>query len=360
MMKKVKHGGNIYEIAEKLGVQKEEIIDFSANINPLGVPNAFKKALIENIDIIENYPDPEYNSLVKAIGKEHQINQNYITVGNGATEVIFSMIASLKPKRSLILAPTFGEYERALMRVGSKVEYFYLKEGNDFCVDDDILKVIDESFDLVILCNPNNPTSQIVEKRRLIKILDHCKKNHVHLMIDEAFIDFVDEPKKETMLSYVEGYNHLYIIKALTKFYALPGLRIGYGITSNRELLEDMNNHKEPWTINSYAAMAGMVLEDESYKKESRQWILAERKAFFDELKKIDQIKVYKPNGNYILFKLLQNKKDMKEALLKKRILIRSCSNYNNLDEVFYRIAIKDQASNTIFIKALKEVLYEG
>ncbi|QZY57370.1 threonine-phosphate decarboxylase CobD [Crassaminicella profunda] len=359
-MKKVKHGGNIYEIAEKLGIQKEEIIDFSANINPLGVPINFKKALIENIDRIENYPDPEYNGLIQAIAKEHHINREYITVGNGATEVIFSMIASLKPKKSMILAPTFGEYERALMRAGSQVEYFHLKEENDFQVDDDILKTIDESFDLVILCNPNNPTSQMVENKRLIKILKHCEKNHVHLMMDEAFIDFVDEPTKETMLPYIMNYHNLIIVKALTKFYALPGLRIGYGITSNVRLLERVNDHKEPWTINSYAAMAGMVFKDKIYREKSREWITSERKDFFDELKKINKIKVYKPNGNYILFKLLEERKDLREVLLKKKILIRSCSNYKNLDESFYRIAIKDKGLNKLFAKALKEVLYES
>ncbi|QXM05647.1 threonine-phosphate decarboxylase CobD [Crassaminicella indica] len=359
-MKKVKHGGNIYEIAEKLGIKMEEIIDFSANINPLGVPKRFKEALIKNIDSIENYPDPEYHQLIQAIAEKYHIPREYITVGNGATEVIFSMISSLKPKKSMLIAPTFGEYERALVRAGSNIQYYNLKEENDFAVEQDILKVIDESFDLVILCNPNNPTSQLIEKNIMVKILKHCRKNNVYLMLDEAFIDFVDEPKKETMLLYIKEYKNLFIIKALTKFYAIPGLRIGYGITSNCRLLKSMNDHKEPWTINSYAAMAGMVLKDQIYINKSREWIISERKAFFNELKKINKIKVYKPNGNYILFKLLEHKTDLKEALLKNKILIRSCSNYKNLDHSFYRIAIKDKKSNEIFIKALKEVLYEG
>ncbi|QEK11809.1 threonine-phosphate decarboxylase [Crassaminicella thermophila] len=360
-MKCVKHGGNIYEIADKLGVGKEEIIDFSANINPLGLPDSYKEALVKNINIIENYPDPKYRGLVEAIANYHHIDNKYITVGNGATEVIFSIIENLKPRRSLILAPTFLEYERALIRAGSYVEYYYLKEENDFQIEDEFLKDIDENLDLIILCNPNNPTSQLIDKNRMVKIINHCKKNNISLMIDEAFVDFVDDPDQVTMLSFVKDYKNLYIIRALTKFFAIPGLRIGYGITSNENLLKNINDYKEPWTINSYAAMAGeVVLKDQFYIKRSREWIMAEKVHFYSQLKKINSIKVYKPKANYILFKLLGDKKDLREALLKKKILIRSCSNYINMNNSFYRIAIKDRKTNEKFIKALKEVLYES
>ncbi|TCO79500.1 threonine-phosphate decarboxylase CobD [Marinisporobacter balticus] len=359
-MKKAKHGGNIYEIAQRLSIKKEEIIDFSANINPLGVPKSFKKALVENMDVIENYPDPEYNTLIEDIATYHGLEKEYITVGNGATEVIFSMISNLKPKKSLILAPTFLEYERALLRSGSYVNYYYLKEENNFQVDEQFLEAIDEKLDLVVICNPNNPTSQLIGREEMTKILECCKKKNINLMIDEAFTDFVDDPNSVSMMPFIKDYDNLYIIKALTKFYALAGLRIGYGITVNVNLLEKIKDHKEPWTINSYAAMAGMVLKDKDYIKESRAWILSERAYFYDALKKIDKIKVYKPASNYILFQLLNEKKDIREALLQKKILIRSCNNYKNLDPSFYRIAIKNREQNEKFINAFKEVLYEG
>ncbi|WZL71781.1 threonine-phosphate decarboxylase CobD [Clostridiaceae bacterium 35-E11] len=359
-MRTVKHGGNIYEIANQLGIEKEELIDFSANINPLGVPDSFKKALIKHIDLIKNYPDPEYKALTKAIADHHGIEEAYITVGNGATEVIFSIVSALRPKHSLILAPTFLEYERALRKVGSNVNYCLLKEENNFQIDDQFLDSIEKDIDLIILCNPNNPTSQLIDRKRMYKILQYCEEKNIHLLIDEAFMDFVEDFDQATMLPYVAHYKHLYIIKALTKFFALPGLRIGYGLTSNIALLEKVKNLKEPWTVNSYAALAGeIVLQDDVYIHQSRIWIESERGRFYDALKEIDKIKVYPPKANYILFQLLTPSIHIKDSLLQKKFLIRSCDNYPNLNNHFYRIAIKSKEANEKFIKALNEVFYE-
>lgn len=359
-MKTVKHGGNIYAIANELGIAKEEIIDFSANINPLGVPESFQKALMKHMDIIKNYPDPEYKALTEAIAAHHGVDEEYITVGNGATEVIFSIISALRPKRSLILAPTFLEYERALRKAGSDVAYYLLKEENNFQIGDEFLKTIEKDIDLIILCNPNNPTSQLIDRKRMYKILQYCEERNIHLMLDEAFMDFVDEFDKETMLPYIKDYKHLYIIKALTKFFALPGLRIGYGLTSNTTLLEEVKGGKEPWTVNSYAALAGeIVLQDNAYIEQSRIWIRSEREDFYRGLKAIHKIKVYPPKANYILFQVLEPSRNIKERLLQKRFLIRSCDNYPNLNDRFYRVAIKSKGLNHQFIKALNEVFYE-
>ncbi|MBF8983568.1 threonine-phosphate decarboxylase [Lutibacter sp. B2] len=358
-MKIAKHGGNIYEMEKKVGIDKSEFIDFSANINPIGVPESFKNALIENIDIIKNYPDPDYDLLIESISNYHTIDKSFITVGNGATEVIFSMINSIKPKCSLILAPTFLEYERALIKAGSRVKYFELEENNAFCLDNNFLNVIENDIDCIILCNPNNPTSQLVSSDLMKDILAYCNTKNIHLIVDEAFIDFVDNPDAESLLKYTGQYNNLYIIKALTKFFALPGLRIGYGITSNQSILQDIKSEKEPWTVNSYAALAGeVVLKDKNYIKQSREWIVNERKRFYNLLKEIDSIKVYKPNSNYILFKVKNKEIKLKEILLKNKILIRSCDNYRNLTNDFYRIAIKDKESNDQLIKILQEVYY--
>ncbi|WP_053956633.1 threonine-phosphate decarboxylase CobD [Inediibacterium massiliense] len=358
-MKRVEHGGNIYEIAQRLGIQEEEIIDFSANINPLGIPKDFKECMILNIDTIQKYPDPKYKDLIKDISEYHKINSNWIVVGNGATEVIFSMIREIKPKNSLILAPTFLEYERALKKARSNVEYYLLKEENNFQIDDDFFNILHDSIDLLILCNPNNPTSQLIAKSKMEKILNICKSRNIHVMIDEAFMEFVENGEKESVISLLKDYDHLYIIKALTKFYALPGLRIGYGLSSNIKILEEIKNNQEPWSINSYAAMAGMVLKDEYYIQKSKEWIIKERKKLYEELLKIKNLKVYPPSSNYILFKYMESNKNLKEALLKRKILIRSCDNYKNLDDSFYRIAIKDEESNLKLLNALKEVSYE-
>ncbi|WP_129596156.1 threonine-phosphate decarboxylase CobD [Anaerophilus nitritogenes] len=358
-MKRAEHGGNIYEIVQRLGIKEEEIIDFSANINPLGIPKDFKECLLLNINKIQKYPDPTYKDLIKEISEYHKIDSSWISVGNGATEVIFSMVREIKPKNSLILSPTFLEYERALKKVGSHIEYYELQEKNNFQIEDDFFNKLHDDIDLVILCNPNNPTSQLIVKSQMKKILNICKARNIHLMMDEAFMEFVENGDQESMIPLLKDYERMYIIKALTKFYALPGLRIGYGLSSNMKILKNIRNNQEPWSINSYAAMAGMVLKDEVYIQKSKEWITKERKRLYEELIKIKTLKVYPPSSNYILFKYLGSNKNLKEALLKSKILIRSCDNYKNLDDSFYRIAIKDKECNLKLLKALKEVSYE-
>lgn len=360
-MKEFEHGGNIHAMAKSLGVRIENIVDFSANINPLGLPESLKKALIDRIHVIEHYPDPEYKDLKKAIGEYHGLKEQYITVGNGATEIIYKMITGLQPRKSLILAPTFSEYEKALDKIGCEVKYYYLREEKGFQIDEGFLRALEEDIDLVVLCNPNNPTGQLVERKILRQILDNCRENRIGLMMDEAFIDFVSVQEEETMIHYIEDYKRLYIIRALTKFFALPGLRLGYGITAHRDLLDKIEAEAEPWSINSYAALAGeIVLKDKSYIQKSRSWIEQEQKRFYAELEKIDQIKVYAPKANYILFQLLDKEKEIQELLMKKNILIRSCSNYKNLENNYYRVAIKDYKANNTFITALKEILNES
>jgi threonine-phosphate decarboxylase len=361
-MKIAKHGGNIYEVAEKLGIQPTEILDFSANINPLGVPNSFRKALIENITMIENYPDPHYQQLIQGIGKYHQISTNYITVGNGATEIIFSIISALKPKNALILAPTFAEYERALMKVNCEVHTYLLKEELDFVVDEGFLKTLDVGIDLVILCNPNNPTGQMIHPEIMDQILDKCRELRINLMVDEAFNEFLDCPEERSMISRIESYKNLYIIRSLTKFFALPGLRIGYGISGNMDILQKVVGVKEPWTINSFAALAGeIVVEDQAYIRSSKAWIDGEREFLFRGLQGITPIKVYRPEANYIFLRVMDDHHtSLKEKLLEKRILIRSCGNYENLDGTYFRVAIKDREANEKLLKALREVFYEG
>ena len=359
-MEKLQHGGNIHRAAIQLQISKHDIIDFSANINPLGLSIQLKNALIEGIEDIKYYPDPHYTSLMHTIAALEGISESKIVAGNGASEIIYEFIRVLEPKKSLILAPTFSEYERALRRIHCQVEYFYLEEDNSFQLDDSFLEAL-YSVDLVIICNPNNPTSQLTEVPMMLQIIEACKEKSIQLIVDEAFIDFVENAKKSTMVPYIDHFDNLYIIKALTKFFAIPGLRIGYGITSNKSFLDRMNAEKQPWSINSMAALAGeIVLKDRSYMNESIDLINIERSYLYEGLKTIEKIKVFEPRANYILFKVLSDGRDIESHLLRSRILIRSCSNYRNLSHVFYRVAVKDRKSNTTLMEKLREVFYEG
>ncbi len=357
-----KHGGNIYEIAKQYGIKEEEIIDFSANINPLGIPIKLKETIISNLSFIENYPDPDYKDLVAAVAKYNCINEDYVIPGNGATEVIFQIAEAVKPKKSLLLAPTFLEYERALRRAGSDIEYYMLSEGNDFKIEKEaFLDRLGKEIDFVVICNPNNPTGQIIEKEVLVQILMRCKASGINLMIDEAFIEFLDNEEDSSLIDYLDDYDNLFIIRALTKFFAIPGLRIGYGLMSNHDIKEKILNSKEPWTINGFAAISGPVLlSDTKYISKSKEFFKREKKYMYNELGKISGLKVYRPNANYIFFKLVSYDGDLKDMMVRKKILIRQCDNYVNLSNSFFRVAIKDRESNNKLIKALKEVLYEG
>ncbi|WP_432401700.1 threonine-phosphate decarboxylase CobD [Wukongibacter sp. M2B1] len=360
---KAKHGGNIYEIAKKYGIEEKEILDYSANINPLGIPSKFKEKIMSRIDVIENYPDPDYKELVSAIARYNNIDEKFVIPGNGATEIIFQIVEAAKPSKALLLAPTFLEYERALRRAGSDIEYYHLKYSNDFKIDKkEFLERLDGDIDFVVICNPNNPTGQIIEKVVLLEVLNKCRSKGIKLMLDEAFIEFVDYEEGNSLMEYLEDYDNLFIIKALTKFFAIPGLRLGYGLMSNLKIKESIIDKKEPWTINGLAAISGeILLGDRDYINKSKEFFKNERTYMYEKLKEIKEIEVFKPHANYIFFKLTNEKIiDLRLELIRKKILIRQCDNYINLDSSFFRVAIKDRESNEKLIKTLREVVYEG
>lgn len=358
----VKHGGNIYEIAKKYGISEKEILDFSANINPLGIPDKLKEAIISNINIIENYPDPDYKDLVSAIAKHNNIDEDFVVPGNGATEIIFHITQAIKPKKSLLLAPTFLEYERALKRAGSSIEYHYLEENNNFKINrGNFLEKLKEDIDFLVLCNPNNPTGQITEREILIEILQESREKGINIMVDEAFIEFIDDEAANSLIDYLADFDNLFIIRALTKFFAIPGLRLGYGLMSNQRIKEAIMSKKEPWTINSFASLsAEILLGDYEYINKSKEFFKSERQYIYEKLMEFKTLEVFKPQANYIFFKVLDGEVDLKERLIPKKILIRHCDNYVNLDDSFFRVAIKDRTSNEKLIEALREVLYEG
>lgn len=353
---KVVHGGNIYKIAREYGFKESEIKDFSANINPLGIPSSLINAIRDNIKLIENYPDPEYRDLIDSLSEHLNISKEYIIPGNGATELIFLALSVLNPSTAMVLAPTFGEYERALNKVGVDVSYHNLNVDRGFKVDVDELINDSKNMDVLVVCNPNNPTGQILKKKEILKLLKGCRKNNTFLFLDEAFIDFLINEDEYSALGFLEEYDNLFILRALTKFYAIPGLRLGFGITGNKELMQMMSDSKEPWSINTFADIGGQILvKDAEYIVKTKEFVKSESMYLYNELTDIDYIKVYRPSVNYVFFRL---EKDIEivNALLKQGIMIRSCSNYNNLNDKYYRVAVKSRKDNISLINALKEV----
>lgn len=368
------HGGNLKEIQRNFNLEHVDIIDFSANINPIGVSKNVVNSIFNGIYEIEAYPDITYFELKQVISEFENkkntnlgrvnnffvkscrchIEKNDIILGNGAAEVLFNLVRAINPKEALIMAPTFSEYEEALRSVDCNVHIYNLKEENNFNINEEILDCINNNLDIIFICNPNNPTGAITQKDILEKILIKSYENEVKVIIDESFLDFLYEDM--SMVEYLEEYKNLIIVKSLTKVYALPGLRIGYGLCKDKILNDKIEKSSPAWNINILAEIATKTaLKDEEYIKKSLKFIHNEKKYLYNELVKIKKIKVYNPSVNFILFRINVNM-DLKKELLERGILIRDCSNYRNLNQGFYRIAVRTHDENIKFINELNNI----
>lgn len=351
------HGGNVKELSRKNKLEYDKIIDFSANINPVGMPSSVRNAIINGLNEIEKYPDITYFELKHAISEFENIDKESIILGNGAAEVLFNIVRGINPKKALILAPTFSEYEEATRAVSGNIIYYKLREENAFHIRDDILEFVNNQVSLIFICNPNNPTGVITKKELLIKILMKAKENGVITVIDESFLDFIEEDL--SMISFTTEYDNLIIIKSLTKFFSIPGLRIGYGICNNVKLKKRIEVIAPAWNINILAEIAAKAgLKDENYMKESIEYVNNEKEYLYKELQQFKELKVYEPSVNFIFLKTCINI-DLKQELLVNNILIRSCSNYKGLNSNYYRIAVRTHEENCILIKVMRNLFEE-
>ena len=363
------HGGNIYKIFREKNIDK--ILDYSSNINPYGVPENLKKEIFEKLFVLERYPDPDYIELREKIAEKNNLNIENIIVGNGATEIIFLFMKILSPKKVLIVSPTFGEYERAikastLANDSLEINYFELKEAENFVLNIKNLETeLENNYDLLILCNPNNPTGQFLKLKKLEEILKICEQKNTKLFVDEAFVEFVEDWENESIINSKENKENLFVIRAFTKFFAIPGLRLGYGICFNNNLLKKMLEKKEPWSVNNIADLAGKtVLDDENYIQKTKEWIKDQKKYMYENLNKIEGLRAYKTEVNFILLKIEDNLlekgldvKNLRKKMLEKGILIRDASNFIYLNKHYFRLAIKDKLNNEKVIETLTSIL---
>ena len=353
------HGGDLDSISSAYEIPRDEIIDFSGNINPLGISPLAKKELAENLDLISTYPDRNYNALRTSISNYVGVDPDHIIVGNGSTELISLMIQMKKPKELIILGPTYSEYEREAMLAGSQVKYAQLREENDYQLDvSELLDQLTDEIDMLVLCNPNNPTSTCIHLPELKIILDRCKEKDIFLMIDETYVEFVENIELVAATSLIPNYDNLLILRGISKFFSAPGLRLGYGMSSNTDLLEQMNHHKNPWTINILASFAGQVmLGDLDYINKTRRLFNRQRDLIYTELLALETIKVYKPEANFVLFKLLDDKlkaSDIYEKMLAQKMLVRDASSFPFLNDRFLRFCFLLPEQNKALLEALK------
>lgn len=340
------HGGETY--------RNPKALDFSANCNPYGMPQGVKEAVIQALERAECYPDIECTALRKALSEEENVAEEKIICGNGAADLIFGLVLARKPKKALLLSPTFAEYEQALTSIGCEIIYVPLSEEKGFVPQENFIQAITKDIDMVFFCNPNNPTGVLMDTMYLEKVLERCKEVHSFLVLDECFIDFIENPEAYTMKSYLETYTNFFLLKAFTKKYAMAGIRLGYGFCSDGDTLETMRCVMQPWNVSVLAQEAGIAaLKEKQYVRETLDKIKTEKEWILKELKKLN-IFCYASKANYIFFK---GPLHLKEKCLEQGIAIRDCSNYPNLKEGFYRIAVRKREENQKLIAVLEYIL---
>ena len=298
----------------------------------------------------------KYTNLRNNISQYIDVRPEFIIPGNGATEIIYLLMKSID-KRIAILNPTFSEYERSARLNNLDVINLNLDESNEFEIDLNNIKENINKFDSLFVCNPNNPNGKV---KNLEKLLDIIVDNNKLLIVDETFMEFVEEEEKYSLVKYVEKYPNLFILKAVTKFFGLPGIRLGYGLTSNNDIIEKIYNYKEPWTINSFAdTLSNYIFKDQKYIEDSKEYYIDERNFMLSELKSINSIHVYDTDTNFILIRLNDKRaKEIKVELLREgNILIRDASNFIGLDDRYIRIAIKSHKENELLIRHMKKLL---
>jgi len=353
------HGGNLRALAEASGFSPESILDFSANINPLGLSPRVAQAIRDAISSVAHYPDPEALRLRGALAAHHGLDADQVLSGCGSTELIYLIARALQPKRALILAPAFSEYGAALSSAGAHVEEFVLGEETGFLPDLSSLIPSLPGCDLLVLANPNNPTGSLIGLDALATIVQTCHRHGTMLALDEAFIDFVEESSAKRLLP---AFPNLLILRSLTKCFALPGLRVGY-LLASPDLLKQLIRFKAPWSVNSLGEAAALAaLEDHEYQKQSvtliRQW----RQELADQLRTLPWLKVFSSCANYLMVKLVTQNLDaptLRAWLLKKGIAIRDCSSFTGLGPAFFRIAVRTPRDNARLLTALKKLFSE-
>lgn len=348
------HGGDTVGFVERYGVAP---LDFSVNINPFGLSPKVREALSKVAERACSYPDPLYRRLRGAIAIYENVPTEQVACGNGAAELIWRLAFALQPKRALVLAPTFSEYETALSAVGCQVAHYYLAEASGFCLDSGILNAVTQETDVLFLCNPNNPTGLATDVELLRQLLLRCHSCGTVLVVDECFLDFLSDFEQKTMKPYLSDHPNLIILKAFTKLYGMPGLRLGYCLCSDAALLEQLNAAGQCWPVSTAAEDAGLAaLTDRDFVKKTRTYLPAERERMVQELTALG-LCVWPGEANYLLFRT--EIPNFQEKLALRGILVRSCGNYIGLDKRYFRTAILLPEMNNQLLAAIRQLQEE-
>lgn len=357
MLKQFEHGGNIYEFMRSDNNGKW--LDFSANINPLGLSEKVYQAITAAMPNIIHYPDIAADELKNELEREYGLKKENIILGNGAVEILYILCNLKRPSRVLLAAPAFNEYERSARAVGAAVDYLYLTPENSFQMNSGLLEQYFSNQQIFFWGNPNNPTGTLLSYDTLEEMADFTMRRNCLFVIDQSFIDFRNDYKQYTAHQLIKKYSNVIVLHSLTKFYAIPGLRLGFASASDA-LIAEMELGKDQWNVNSLAQAAGVAaLQDKEYQISSRRELAENLRDFCQRLQEIENIKVYTPTVNFVLVELTGRltAAELRHKMAADHILIRDCSNYVGLTNKYVRFAVKTAAENEQLLQALQKHL---
>lgn len=344
------HGGDVYRNAVDL--------DFSVNINPFGIPAGVKRALMEAIEVCTQYPDTHVEALRTAMAEKEAVPSDCLLFGNGASELFVAIIHAKKPKTVLIPVPSFSGYQSAASCEDCQIDYYYMKKENDFLLTDDFIYTLTVQIethnapDLIFLANPNNPTGSCIQPAILLQLISICETYNITLVIDECFLEFTTHTDESLMAKAVQS-THLIVVRAFTKIYGIPGVRLGY-LAASKENVMQLKKQLPEWNVSLLAQYAGVAaLKETDFVQNTVAYVKTQRDYLTKQLRALG-LTVWPGEADYLLF---QSDQDLYQALLQKKILIRDCSNYEGLEQGYYRIAVKPEEANKRLIQALKECL---
>lgn len=359
------HGGDLLTASELFFRAHDEWIDFSSNIYPYGPPEIVKQVIQEIVEerempVLSRYPDPACRKLKQVIARFHQVSSDMVLPGNGAAELIDLVIQSFRPSRVGVIDPSFAEYRQCAEKRNIPVDHLVTDWNQQFLPAHEEVAKLMRQVDLLFIGYPNNPTGHLYDSGQMMEWIKLAERLHTILVVDEAFMDFVEQKEEKSLISLVEEYPHLVVVRSMTKFFSLPGLRLGY-LVAEESVISRIQELQVPWSVNGLAQKVGCaVLQEEVYREHAQKvsdWLEKERTVMIRELNCLDGFEVFPGQANYLLVRLSISRKtvhDLQSDLARRGLLIRSCSNYQGLDHAYFRIAIKKPEQNRTLRLALK------
>jgi threonine-phosphate decarboxylase len=343
----VTHGGRALSFARERHVDYRDVLDFSANINPLGPSPKALDAIRENLDIVCLYPDENSNRLTRCLSDRLRVPAETILAGNGATELLYFWLRTIRPRIATLLVPTFGEYRRALASVGAEIRTSQHREDDHFR-----LPAVAAGADVVIVTNPNNPTGAYAPPEEMLEWISRIDPS-TQVFVDEAFVEFTAQA---SLVRSIERFPNLWVLRSMTKFYAMPGLRLGYLVSSGVPALQ---TQREPWQVNSLAELAGLAsLDDSHYEEAALQLVQRERIWLWKQLQTLPRLRAYPTAANFFLARCEdgQSLDRLIATLMEKNILLRDCRNVEGLSGPYFRFAIKARPENDLLVDYLRSL----